>query len=207
MVGNVRFELTRSSHEFLRLAWLPLHQFPLAGVKGVEPLNFCFRDRWLYHLSTLQDWLGWVGSNHWMTESKSVALSLGYIPIYKSLGPGPHLILGFLTKARAALVNLKLRPHLLPLNEVKGQKARTLVRVSIFINGVPGRSRTRNLLVRSQILYPVELPGHVVDLMRLKLTTFPLRRERSLNWTTSPYRYFLLVDLTRLELATLTLPV
>ena len=116
-----------------------------------------------------------------MTESKSVALPFGYIPIYKSLGPGLHLILGFLTKARAALVNLKLSPQPLPLNKVKGQKARTLVRVSIFINGVPGRNRTRNLLVRSQILYPVELPGRMVDLMRLKLTTFPLRREHSLN--------------------------
>ena len=93
----------------------------------------------------------------------------------------PSFDLGLLTKARAALVNLKLSPQPLPLNEVKGQKARTLVRVSIFINGVPGRNRTRNLLVRSQILYPVELPGRMVDLMRLKLTTFPLRREHSLN--------------------------
>ena len=64
---------------------------------------------------------------------------LHHLAIYKSLGPGPHLILGFLTKARAALVNLKMSPQPLPLNEVKGQKARTLVRVSIFINGVPRR--------------------------------------------------------------------
>ena len=52
----------------------------LAGVKGVEPLNFCFRGRGLYHLSTLQYWLGQLDSNQRMRHSKCRALPAWLYP-------------------------------------------------------------------------------------------------------------------------------
>jgi hypothetical protein len=40
------------------------------------------------------------------------------------------------------------------------QAKRVLVHLYILLNGDPGRSRTCNLLLRRQLLYPVELRDH-----------------------------------------------
>ena len=37
-----------------------------------------------------------------------------------------------------------------------------------FFNGAPGKVRTLNLLIRSQVLYPVELRVHLKNLNNLK---------------------------------------
>ena len=38
------------------------------------------------------------------------------------------------------------------------------------MRGTPGRSRTYNLILRTDLLYPVELPRHVVYFNRLPLS-------------------------------------
>ena len=50
--------------------------------------------------------------------------------------------------------DLNLRPS--------GPKPDALARLRYFRNGVPGETRTPNLLIRSQTLYPIELRAHYI---------------------------------------------
>ena len=51
--------------------------------------------------------------------------------------------------------------------------------------GAPEGTRTPDLLVRSQTLYPTELPAHMERMTRLELATSTLARWRSTRWATS----------------------
>ena len=51
--------------------------------------------------------------------------------------------------------DLNLQPH--------GPKPRALPSCAISRYGAPNRSRTHNLLIRSQTLYPIELWAHIFD--------------------------------------------
>ena len=54
---------------------------------------------------------------------------------------------------RIELTTSAWKAEVLPLN---------YTRILILYYGAPGRSRTHNLLIRSQTLYPIELRAHVM---------------------------------------------
>ena len=86
---------------------------------------------------------------------------------------------------RAASVELKLSPQPLPLNEVKGQKARTLVRVPNLINGALDRIRTHDPEIRNLLLYPSELRGQLEGKVRVALTIIELQSIAFATWLLS----------------------
>ena len=53
----------------------------MVKTSGLEPPTPCMSSRYSNQLSYAFVWLGWLDSDQRMTESKSVALPLGYTPI------------------------------------------------------------------------------------------------------------------------------
>lgn len=78
-----------------------------------------------------------------------------------------------------------MSPQPLPLNEVKGQKARTLVRVPNLINGALDRIWTYNLPLRGRLLYPSELRGQLEGKVRFALTMIELQSIAFATWLLS----------------------
>ena len=52
----------------------------MVKTSGLEPPTPCMSSRYSNQLSYAFVWLGWLDSDQRMTESKSVALPLGYTP-------------------------------------------------------------------------------------------------------------------------------
>ena len=63
-----------------------------------------------------------------------------------------------------------------------------------YISGAPERSRTSNRLIRSQILYPVELRVLLCSVYGIR--TRDLRLERAMSWATRRTRQVLLLVTT-----------
>ena len=76
MAGVLRVELRSDG---LEPTMLPLHQTPMAGAVGFEPTGVLpstvFKTVVISLSTTLPFWLGWLGSNQRMLESKSSALA------------------------------------------------------------------------------------------------------------------------------------
>ena len=64
----------------------------------------------------------------------------------------------------------------------------------LFESGAPERSRTSNRLIRSQILYPVELRVLLCSVYGIR--TRDLRLERAMSWATRRTRQVLLLVTT-----------
>ena len=58
----------------------------MVKTSGLEPPTPCMSSRYSNQLSYafIVKWLGWLDSDQRMTESKSVALPLGYTPVSKN---------------------------------------------------------------------------------------------------------------------------
>ena len=95
-------------------------------------------------------WLGWQDSDLRMSESKSDALPLGYSP-----PQGRIIKMGWMR----GLEPPASRATIWRANQLR-HTHHILLRKK---NGAPGGTRTPNLLLRRQLLYPAELQAHITQ--------------------------------------------
>ena len=113
-------------------------------------------------------WLGWLGSNQRMRESKSRALPLGYTPLsqIKKLRAGAELRPEAFSGVDDGTRTRDTRNHnpmLYQLNYIHHIHFR-------LKNGTPGGTRTPGPLLRRQLLYPPELQAHMERVMGIEPT-------------------------------------
>ena len=116
-------------------------------------------------------WQGWLDSNQRMRESKSLALPLGDTPVWKrkeGLGslPIPLLRVGWVMGLEPTTPGTTIRCSN-QLSYTHHICIRTGICFSISMlqrkSGTPEGTRTPDLLLRRQLLYPAELLAHKRD--------------------------------------------